>query len=198
MATRPTRLQRPEKPLWKGLGAWTHLLQGPGRKQKVQWQGYNVGEVYWLVLAPQPDGQPSDLENVWWPAFSLGWKSTPPTLQGVIFFCPFFLPWWASPSPPPLPCCSLQLLPDRSHVLFWFPGFCSWDPGDTSDSLALVALGIWTGGPTKLCIFAYFQSCCLGGLASSLPESWGCLDSSIWDIHVPIEGKPSITRNHYK
>lgn len=111
---------------------------------------------------------------------------------------PFFLPFFSSLVSVTLtsPSALLQLAASARQKPFWFPGFCSWDPGDTSDSLALVALGIWTGGPIRLCIFAYFQSCCLGG--SGFQFAWISVLPRFLYLGHPCIGKPSITRNHYK
>ena len=170
-----------------------------GRGEKPVEVGGRAG--HRLTKTPHSD---LDLEDIWRPAFSLGWK-----LQAARF-SPFFSSLVGSPSPPLYLAAACGF--SQTEAMFLVSWVLQQGP---RGYLWISGSGVWTGGPTRLCIFAYFQSCCLGGgsrltssrLTSSPP--WGGLQTdfqSAWisvlprflNLRHPCLGKPSITRNHSK
>ena len=87
-----------------------------------------------------------DLENIWRPAFCLGWK-----LQAAMF-SPFFSSLVGVTLTSPLPCCSLRLLPDRSHV----SGLLVFAAGTQGLPLNLWLWGLnwWPHKTVYICVFS--------------------------------------------
>ena len=108
-----------------------------GRGEKPVEVGGRAG--HRLTKTPHSD---LDLEDIWRPAFSLGWK-----LQAALFF---FAGGVTLTSP--LPCCSLRLLPDRCHV----SGFLGFAAGTQGIPLNLWLWGLnwWPHKTVYICVFS--------------------------------------------
>ena len=112
-----------------------------GRGEKPVEVGGRAG--HRLTNTPHSD---LDLENSWRPAFCLGWK-----LQAAMF-SPFFSLLVAVTLTSPLPCCSLRLLPDRSHV----SGLLVFAAGTQGLPLNLWLWGLnwWPHKTVYICVFS--------------------------------------------